>query len=89
MKTVELKFNDLPDDSIVKELEEFIGKGLAGTKVSRDGKKIIIKSKDDFSKREIKRLAKKYLAKSGFGSSTKVIAVGPDNYTIFYQEEES
>ena len=89
LKTVELKFKDLPDDSIVKELEEFIGKGIAGSKVSRDGKKIKVESKKDFPKREVKRLTKKYLAKAGFGSSTKVIAVGPENYTIFYREEES
>lgn len=89
MKKVELKFNDLPDDNIVKELEDFIGKGLTGSKVSRDGKTIKIESKTEFPKKEIKRLAKKYLAKAGFGSSTKVIAVGPEKYTIFYKEEES
>jgi hypothetical protein len=85
----ELTSNDLPDDSIVKEIEEFLGHGLPSVKISRSGKEINIESKKDFSKREVKRLVRKYLAKSGFGRATRVIALGPENYTIYYHEEET
>ncbi|MFW9995653.1 MAG: 60S ribosomal protein L22 [Candidatus Odinarchaeota archaeon] len=89
MKKVGVTFHDLPDDSIVKEIEKVLKEGMPEIKISQSGKDINIESKKDFPKREIKRLIRKYLAKSGFGKSTRVIANGPANYTIYYHEEQT
>ncbi|OLS19894.1 MAG: hypothetical protein HeimC3_43330 [Candidatus Heimdallarchaeota archaeon LC_3] len=85
---MEIRFDKIPEEQIVVEMQEQLRTNLIGEnvkKVSRNGKTIVIDG-DEVPKRYIKFIVKKYLGRSVYKGQTKVIALNKDVFEVLLSE---
>lgn len=87
---MQFKFDKLPEDDIVKTIEESLKKALVEediSKISRTGKTITVEG--DVPRRFVKFLVKKFLGQSQYKNLTRVISTKPEIFEVFYYQPES
>ncbi len=85
---MEIRFDKIPEEQIVVEMQEQLRTNLMGEnvkKVSRNGKTIVIDG-DEVPKRYVKFIVKKYLGRSVYKGQTKVIALNKDVFEVLLSE---
>lgn len=90
MFILQFKFDKLPDEEVVKNIEQSLKEALVEediSKISRTGKTITIEG--DVPRRFIKFLVKKFLGQSQYKNLTRVIATKPEIFEVFYYRPES
>jgi len=87
---MQFKFDKLPEEETVKAIESSLKKALVEedvSKISRSGKTITIEG--EVPRRFVKFLVKKFLGKTEYKNSTRVIATRPEVFEIFLYEESA
>ena len=87
---MQFKFDKLPDEEVVKNIEESLKEALVEediSKISRSGKTITVEG--DVPRRFVKFLVKKFLGQSQYKNLTRVISTKPEIFEVFYYEPES
>ena len=82
------KFDSVPEEDIVKEIEEKLKIALVEedvNKIQRDGKTIEVDG--DVPTRFVKSLVKKFLGKTDYKHNTRVIVTKPGIFEVFYYGE--
>ena len=90
MFTLQFRFDKLPDEDIVKTIEESLKKALIEediSKISRSGKTITVEG--DVPRRFVKFLVKKFLGQSQYKNLTRVISTKPEVFEVFYYQPET
>jgi len=86
---LQFKFDQLPEDHIVEEIEELLKKALVEediTNLSRSGKTITIEG-SGLPRRFAKFLVRKFLGQLNYGKNTRVISTSPGVFEVFYYQE--
>ena len=87
---MQFKFDNLPDEEIVKNIEEILKKALVEediSKISRSGKTITVEG--NVPRRFVKFLVKKFHGQSQYKNLTRVISTKPETYEVIYYQPEA
>ena len=85
---MQFKFDSVPDEDVVKEIESKLKDALIEediNKISRDGKSINIDG--EVPTRFVKFLVKKFLGKTSYKNTTRVIVTKPGIFEVYYYGE--
>ena len=88
---MEIRFDKIPEDQIVAEMENELKRNLVGEKVkkvARSGKTITVTG-DGVPKRYVKSIVKKYLGRSVYKGQTKVISKTKDVFEVLLAKSEA
>ena len=86
---LQFKFDQIPEDHIVEEIEKQLAEALIEediSNLSRSGKTITIEG-DELPRRFVKFLVRKFLGQLNYGRKTRVISTSPGIFEIFYYQE--
>jgi hypothetical protein len=87
---MQFKFDKLPDEEIVKKIEESLKKALVEediSKITRAGKTITIEG--DVPRRFVKFLVKKFLGQTQYKNLTRIISTKPEIFEVFYYQPDT
>jgi hypothetical protein len=87
---MEIRFDQLPEEQVVSELEQSLKDNLVNEnvkKITRSGKTIVIEG-NEVPKRYIKFIVRKYLGRSVYKGRVKIISKNRDLFEVLYSETD-